>query len=271
MLEGITAAGDKPDYLPESSWSRRTPAVGDYDAHVFYGLEGNLPRIFEYAAEVSRAVYIDLGYWGRRELGRYAGYHKLSVNARHPVSYYRRPQHDGERFERFDKDVIPWSMSRSPKLERTGHILIAGMGAKGAAAEGQAPQEWERWAIAEIRKYTDRAIVYRPKPSDPLASPIAGTRYSPKGHELAPELEDCWAVVTHHSNVAVDALLAGIPSFCWGGVAREMSLQDLSRIEDPYMPAGRYKWASDIAWTQWSVPEMKNGDAWAYLRTEGLI
>ncbi len=267
MLAGIQAYGDNPDYLTESQWDQRTPAIGNYAAHVFYGLEGNLPKIFSYAADVSRAVYIDLGYWGRRDGGRYAGYHKITVNARHPVGYYRRPQHPADRFARFKIPITPWDVS----WPCGGHILVAGMGAKGAAAEGYRPQEFERWAVDELRKHTSRPIVYRPKPSDPLASPIEGTTYSPKDIPLEQALQNCWAVVTHHSNVAVDALLAGIPCFCWGGVAREMSLQDLSRIEDPYLPDTRDMWARDIAYTQWNVAEMKSGEAWAYLRREQLV
>lgn len=268
MLAGIAAYGDKPDYLREGAWPGPTPDFPGYAAHVFYGLEGNLPRIFEFAMEHSRAVYIDLGYWGRREGGRYAGYHKISVNARHPVGYYRSPQHTSERFDRFNIPIQPWQLLAR---RESGHILVAGMGAKGAAAEGYRPQEFERWAISELEKHTNREIVYRPKPSDPLGSPIPGTRFSPKDVPLEHELANCWAVVTHHSNVAVDALLAGIPCFCWGGVARSMSLQDLSMIEEPYLPDARHMWARDIAWTQWSVDEMKRGHAWAYLRAEQLV
>lgn len=273
MLEGIAKFGDTPDYLPESRFDGLTDSFSKYAAHVFYGLEGNLPKIFEHAIALSRAVYIDLGYWGRREGGRYEGYHKISVNARHPVGYFRSPQHTGERLERLGVRVVPWDDRPVHMLKRMGHVLVAGMGAKGAAAEGYRPQEWERWAIEELRRYTSREIVYRPKPSDPLGSPIPGTRFSPKTRAIEDEFRDCWAVVTHHSNVAVEALLAGIPCFCWGGVARSMSLQDLSRIENPYIPPDSYRatWARDIAWTQWSVPEMKRGDAWAYLRSEQLV
>lgn len=269
MLEGIARVGDRPDYFPESAWPRLDIDWSIFSAHVFYGLEGHLPKIFRFAMEKSRAVYVDLGYWGRREGGRYSGYHKVSINARHPSAYFREPQHNGRRFDRFKIRVRPWEESAGARAG--GHVLIAGMGAKGAAAEGYAPQVWERAAVAELKRYTSREIVYRPKPSDPLASPIAGTLYSPKDRTLEEELANCWAVVTHHSNVAVDALLAGIPCFCWGGVARSMSLQDLAHIEIPYLPNWRYQWACDIAWQQWSIEEMRRGDPWAYLRGEGLV
>ncbi len=145
------------------------------------------------------------------------------------------------------------------------------MGAKGAAAEGFYPQQWERDTIGKLRLFTDREIIYRPKPSDPLASPIPGTHFSKKTTTLEEDLASAWCVVTHHSNVAVDALLAGIPVFCVGGVAREMGTPDLSQIETPHYPNDREQWAADLAYTQWSVPEMAAGHCWAHLKSDGLV
>lgn len=265
MARGIHAARDLVDIFPQGTFPARQHLMEGYDAHVFYGLEGHLPKIFERAMEVSRAVYVDLGYWGRREGGRYAGFHKVTVNARHPVGYFRKPPHPRDRFRKFGIDIKPWRGARA------GHVLVAGMGAKGAAAEGYYPQQWERQAIETIREHTDREIVYRPKPSDPLASPIPGTRFSKKTTTIEEELVDAWCVVTHHSNVAVDALLFGVPVFCWGGVAREMGLQDLGKIEAPNYPEDRDQWASDVAYTQWSVPEMAAGHCWQHLKKDGLV
>lgn len=268
MARGIQASRDLVDVFPESSFPTRRHMIGGYDAHVFYGLEGHLPQLFAAAIEESRAVYIDLGYWGRREGGRYQGFHKVSVNARHPSAYYRFPAHAGDRFRKFGIPVDGWHW-RGARV--TGKIILAGMGAKGAAAEGFGPQEWERAAVEAMRPFTSREIIYRPKPSDPLAAPIPGTTFSKKTMPVEELFSDAWAVVTHHSNVAVDALLAGIPVFCWGGVAREMGLQDFARIEDPHYPEDRAQWAADIAYTQWSVPEMAAGHCWQHLKSDALV
>lgn len=262
MCDGIRAAGDLPVLIDQALYAG--PEALAAKVAVFYGLEGNLPRIFNDYTALGRAVYVDLGYWGRREGGRWSGYHKISVNARHPVGYYRQPSHPNDRVQRFG--VVPAKWRRSGEF-----ILLAGMGDKGAYAEGHDPEAWERWAIAEIQRYTDRRILYRAKPSWKTAKPIAGTVWSDPKVPVENELARSWAVVTHHSNVAVDAILAGVPAFCWGGVAREMSLQDLSRIEDPYYPPGRKQWAADIAYTQWSVDEMRAGLPWVHLKREGII
>lgn len=262
LAEGIAKSGDFPAIISERDYNPRQ--IEEYDCCAFYGLEGNNTQVFRDFAAHSAAVYVDLGYWGRREGGRWSGYHKVVVNARHPNAYFRAVSHPADRLKRFHVEHRPWR-------ETGSHILLAGMGDKGSQAEGYQPEQWERWAIAEIRKYSKRPIIYRPKPSWKTAKPIAGTIYSEKKIEVETHFRDCWAIVTHHSNVAVDGLVAGIPAFCWGGVALEMSLQDLSRIESPYFPDGRAQWMADIAYTQWSIAEMRAGLPWQHLKREGLI
>ena len=94
---------------------------------------------------------------------------------------------------------------------------------------------------------------------------------SSASQETGAALKGAWAVVTHHSNVAVDGLLQGIPAFCWQGVAAPLSSQDLTKIETPVYPDGREQWTADIAWCQWSIAEMKAGLPWLHLKSEGLI
>lgn len=264
MLEGIRRCGDLPELRAVEQYDPRDNECTD--AAVFYGLESNLPRVFADYKAIGRAVYVDLGYWGRRQGGRWEGYHKLVINARHPSAYFRTPRHSPARALELGIRPAPWR-----SLGGGGHILLAGMGDKAARAEGLQVEEWERWAIEEIRRHTSRPIVYRPKPSWKRARPLPGAYYSPRDRDVVDDLRGCWAVVTHHSNVAVDALVAGIPAFCWAGVAACMASQDLSQIEQPFMPEGREQWIADIAHTQFSVEEMRSGVAWAHLRKEGLI
>lgn len=77
--------------------------------------------------------------------------------------------------------------------------------------------------------------------------------------------------MTHHSNVAVDGLVAGVPCFVWGGVASTMGLQELAAIEAPWLPEGREQWVNDITYCQWSIAEMSAGVPWRYMRSRGLV
>lgn len=258
MFCGLRAAGEKPTIRRQAEYKAPTSRIA-----VFYGLEGNLPKIFADYASIGTAVYVDLGYWGRHQGGRWKGYHKVAVNSRHPTEYFRRRPHSDARAARLQIRPKPWRDGK--------HILLAGMGAKGANAEGLHPEQWERDAIAELRKHTGREIVYRPKPSWTDAKPIHGTIFSPRSQDISAVLTNCHAVVTHHSNAAVDALVDGVPAFCWHGVAAPMAAQDLSLIETPLRPLDRESWVADIAYTQWTVDEITRGLAWRHLRSEGLI
>lgn len=260
MAQGIRAAGD--DVAVKSDGEYSEPA---HDVAVFYGYEKNMPQIMEdYQQAGKKAIYIDLGWWGRKSGSRFEGYHKFAVNDRHPTAYFQDRKHDDSRVRHFGLAPQSWRGGG-------GHVLVAGMSDKAAASLDIAPEEWERWAIAEIRKYTDRRIIYRPKPSWLAAKPIEGVGFSHQKEPLSKALGGCHAVVTHHSNVAVDGLVAGVPAFCWDGVAKPMALHDLRQIEKPLRPAGRKQWLADIAYCQWKGEEMQNGAAWRYLRNEGLV
>lgn len=259
MAKGIRTVGDRPRIRPAVNY-RPTGEI-----MVFYGLVGSLAKaIRRQQAHGGTAIYIDLGYWGRRDGGRYVGHHKIAVNSRHPTEYFQLYEHDDKRFRRLGVALEDWK-------EGGRHILIAGMGEKGATAEGGEAGEWERAAIAEVRKHSDRPITYRPKPSWKSAKPIEGTTFSPPEQPLEHVLDGAHAVVTHHSNVAVDGLVKGVPAFCLEGVASPLALSDLSMIENPDRTGERTQWVNDVSYCQWTVAEMAEGLPWRHLKDEGLV
>lgn len=235
----------------------------DADIAVFYGAKDSLADVLrDYPAAGRHTIFMDLAYWGRQFKGLQE-YHKVVVNGRHPTAYFQKVKHPDDRVKVFGLRPKRWTHGR--------HILLCGMSKKGSISFGYQPQEWERAAIAEIRKHSQRSIIYRPKPSCRESPAIAGVRFSPPTQKLSSVLTNCHAVVTRHSNTAVDALLAGVPVFCWDGVGQPMGLQDLSRIEDPIYPEGRDQWLADVAYCQWTLEEMLNGTVWRHLKSEGLI
>lgn len=259
MQQGIIRSGDKARLVNSNTFDGKVTA----DAAVFYGLSDKLDQVFKVYREQSTAVYIDLGYWQRRINNKYDGYHKVSVNNRHPTAYFQNRQHDAERFKRLDIEIQPWK-------EGGSSVLLAGMSSKACWAEGLANEQWERNAAKMIRVGTPMPIYYRPKPTWTGARIINGTHFQ-RNIDLAQAFSDCHAVVTHHSNVAVDAILAGVPVFCVEGVATPMACTDLRKIATPLRPDGREQWAADIAWTQFTPNEMANGLPWRVLRAEGVI
>lgn len=236
---------------------------------VFYGLAGNLKKAFkDYTANPELTlVFVDLGYTNRKDAGRFVGMHKLSVNGRHPTSYFQRREHDDSRLRALGLDIKPWTQP-NPR----GHILLAGMAPKASAAEHYAPTAWEAATIAGLKKHTARRIVYRPKPNWTGARPIPGCDFSKPGERtLEQDLFGAHCIVSHHSNANVEALAMGVPSFTREGIASVLSGTDFAKIESPIRPEGREKFFRDMAYTQWTCAEMATGAPWIHLREEGLV
>lgn len=236
------------------------------DIAIFYGLKNKLREIQRAYSEKqdAHAVFIDLGYWGRTEGGKLEGYHRIVVDGLHANDYFQNIIHSDDRIKRFNIKL------KSMRNNNDGHILLCGQSEKAAGVFGFAAEEWERSAIAVLKKHTSKQIIYRPKPSWNQAAQINGTTYSPPEQKLESVLNSAWAIVTHHSNVGIDALIEGIPSFTLEGLAKSLSRIDLKDIERPLYPSdeARQQLFNDVAYTQWSVQEMQTGAAWDYLNGE---
>lgn len=250
------------DVKHADEWSGEIEA----DVAIFYGLKNKLREIqCAYAGhESAHAVFIDLGYWGRIEGGQLEGHHRIVVDGLHASDYFQNVKHSNDRLKKFNIQARPM------RNNRNGHILLCGQSEKASWVFGLAPEEWEKNAIAALQKYTSRQIVYRPKPSWKGAGQIDGTIYSPPDQELSDVLNPAWAIVTHHSNVGIDALVEGVPSFTLEGLAKPLSRVSLKDIENPLYPTEdeRQQLFNDVAYTQWNVQEMRSGAAWDYLAKE---
>jgi hypothetical protein len=108
--------------------------------------------------------------------------------------------------------------------------------------------------LAELKRHTDRPIVVRAKPQP-------GETAVPLERALA----EAHALVTHSSNVAVEAAIAGTPVFVApSSAAAPVGLTDLSQIETPVRP-DRGSWLAHLAYAQYSMDEVKSGQAWRML------
>ena len=115
---------------------------------------------------------------------------------------------------------------------------------------------WADDTLHRIKAATDRAIVVRHWDRD------KGARL----RDLQEDLRGAWALVTHMSAAANEALVAGIPVFLTGpSAALSMGSSELENIESPRRPDGRIEWAARLAGAQWSVEELAAGAAWRAL------
>jgi hypothetical protein len=271
MAQGIEKLGDKVIR------KRAEEYRGIFsESLVFYGFDGdrgsNIARAArDYHDAGKPYVYIDLAYWMRRWRGDRYGYHRFAVSNRHPTAYFQRHRHKKDRADAVGVQLRPW---KNPGK----NIVLCGMSDKCARFEGFAFEEWERQAIQKIRAVTDRPIVYRPKPQRRRGDqypPIEGVKHScPMTRSLEADLADAWAVVSHHSNAGIDAIVAGVPCFSDEGVTNAVGHQELGiYIEDPKIPTmeERRQFVNDVAYCQWNREEMRSGLVWKHLKDEGLV
>lgn len=261
FASGVQKAGEKSEILPSVSY----PGHGRFDAAAFYGMSPRHEQIFKDFRRAGKPVVsLDLGYWGRKPAAAGYGYLKVSVNNLHPTSYFQTPKHSPDRFLRFGLPVTGMRKGGN-------HILFAGIGPKSSTYYKMAHQSWDMDAIAQIRKLTDRTIIYRAKPHHEKAfRPIKGTVWSDPTVSIGAVLENAWCVVSHHSNVTVDGVVRGIPCFAKEGVGIAAGLTDLSKIEDPRILTytEQMQFLADVGYAQWSVSEISQGYLWSHLRRE---
>lgn len=210
-------------------------------------------------AQGTSYVYFDKGYTNRGWKTQDANvYYRFSVNGFHPLDYFQDEPRPADRWKRLKIELKP---------RRTGgkNIVFAGCTHKFARFNDFEPHAYAAEIVKELRRYTDRPIVYRPKPSDHGDATIPGTTLSDVEKPIENELKNCHALVTFSSNAAMDAIVAGVPAFVLGpSIAKPVSNSDLSQIESPRFPtdAERLQWACDLAYCQWNFGEIQSGVVW---------
>ena len=255
MAKGIERCGDQTVFRTDRDFN-----MDGYNACVLWGFVENCQKIIAHCvAKGIPYVFLDMGYWRRDD-----SYYKVSVNDRHPTHYFMKTKLPPDRFNQLRLPIKDWRRSSG------GHILLAGMSGKAAWAWKLPSEQFERDMVAALRKITTREVVYRPKPSWPEARPIHGARFDRKG-SLAAALASAYCVISHHSNVAADALLEGIPTLTKYGVASVLGPLDLSKLDTPDYPEGREQWAYNVAYSQWRLDEMSSGACWKHLKDVRLI
>lgn len=184
-------------------------------------------------------VYLDNGYF---RPGHYDGFYRVTRDAYQRVRAVGTFEPDFERWRKLGISMKPWQTNGR-------HVLVCPPGPEFAAHLGIDRGEWLLDVTQALRAATDREIRVRVKPAK-----------GRPGVPLAADLENCHAVVAYNSNVAVEALLAGVPVWCHAmSAAAPLAGADWSQIESPLRPDDREPWAADLAANQWTIDEMLRG------------
>lgn len=238
------AAGAHGAAVPDASAPFDGPAA-------FYGVHDKTRRLFDAVRRDGRRWwYIDNAYL-------------------HPGDYFRVTegalQSDGRPveadLEEGRRRLARLSLRLAPWRRTGGHVLITPPGDTFLRLTGQAitSAEWQASVIAALREATDRPLRVRLKPAP-----------RDRRRPLAADLAGAWCLVTHQSNTAVEALVAGVPAFVTGRcAAQHIAETDLGLIEQPRIDGDREEWAAMLAAHQFTRAEMRQGACWAWLTRNG--
>lgn len=217
---------------------------GNSELLMTWGL-GHLGRrtgIDTHLAKGGRVIGFDMGYWDRAESMR------LTIDHDHPRELPEVPA------DRWEAAGIELRNDHDPK----GPIILVGLGRKTRKQFGYAGLAWEIRKLAAIRAaYPGRPILYRPKKMERLQ----GIRSLDGPIEQA--IKGASLLVCKHSNVAIDACIAGIPVVCEDGAAATLYGNDLSNPVVP-SPDQRRDFLTRLAY--WNYRPDEAALAWAFIK-----
>lgn len=207
---------------------------------VAYGQAWGSEKLLRDCTERDRVYWhIDNGFC-RPGRGRPHGYYRFAYRSMSPKFL---PNADSSRARALGIELKPWRKDGA-------HILLALPGADFGRGIGMNMPEWIVDTRSELPRATSRPIVIRDR-----QSPVPVEQH----------FRNCWALVTHSSNIAVDAVIAGIPVFVAPtSAAAPVGNLNWDALERPAMP-DRQAWLNSLAVQQFTPAEMGNGTAYDHL------
>jgi hypothetical protein len=188
-------------------------------------------------------LMFDLGYFGPR---KGAGFLRASVDRDHPQHLLDRTPPDPSRW-------LAQGIALREDADPQGVVLLVGLGAKSRNYLLEA--DWEQRALASIhQRFPDRTVLHRPKPHHEFPKLKCERDLDTPIDVL---LRRSSLVVCRHSNVAIDAAIAGVPFETEDGAAAWLA-------QRPFTPENRLDFLQRLAWWQWRNEEA--GPAWAFLK-----
>lgn len=213
------------------------------DEHPFvvWGQEWTALETIPKAIKQNRPFWhLDNGFWNPAR-GTPRGYYRITYRSMTPIL-----------LENNGKLRVP-TVRLEPWRKMGSHILLAMPGVHFGAALGIDVRSWSETIPATIRNLCEK-----------IGRPLR-IRERHEKRPLRDDLFGAWALVTHSSNVAVDAVLSGIPVFVAPtSPAAPVGKLDLD-LENPVFP-GRDRWLRSLASQQFTISEMQNGTAQFWMK-----
>jgi len=188
-----------------------------------------------------RVVVFDMGYFSREKA---AGFLRFSIDHDHPQRLLDATDPCPSRWESLGIDL-------REDASADGHVVLVGMGQKSARYLGLPDWDAQMYRQLERRFGRDR-ILYRPKRRLTVRLPCRTDLKSP----IEQVLIGASLIVSRHSNVAVDGIVAGVQSENEDGAAMWM-------VGKPFDSPTRLDFLRRLAWWQYRPEEADK--AWAFI------
>ncbi len=212
---------------------------------VVWGQVWDSARIMKECAEKGIDFFqIDNGYFLAAR-GRHEGYFRVTKNGQVQNTIIDRPD---DRFCKLGIRIKPY------KKDGT-NIALCVPGLNFGRFAGIDLERWTDETQAVIRLNTKKKLYIRDKMKNPpLDEYLEGV--------------NAFAVVTHSSNAAVEALIEGYAVFCDKECAAAPAANlDLTQLDNPVY-FDRFKWAYSLAYAQFTMEEMEGGIAWNVIKRD---
>ena len=189
---------------------------------------------------------------------------KVGLNGINRDAYFGDMGNSNDRATLLNLEVKPWR----PDGE---YILIAGQHDK--SLQWQTMPRMSNWFLNtydEIRKHTDRPIIFRPHPRCRLEHIERGLKnvYRQEPRHVTNTYDDfdmgfdnVWATISYSSNPGIHSIIKGVPAFVSTHSLAYPAGNDidfLHTIEQPLMP-DRTQWLNDYAHTEYTIEEIAAG------------
>ena len=196
---------------------------------------------------------------------------KIGINGINREADFANQTFDGERWKKLNIELKPWRSTGDT-------IIICGQHHRSHQWRNNPTMNlWFEQQINEIRKHTNRPILVRPHPRNPVGLDTSKWKNVscklPKRDyntiddtDFKETLKHAWAVINYSSNPAMMAVFNGVPVFVSSqSLCYEVGNTNLNSINKPSMP-DRNNWANKLAYTEWTTDEIKQGLPWERIK-----
>ena len=189
---------------------------------------------------------------------------KVGLNGINRDAYFNDPNNDNSRASLLGLSLKPWRTDGK-------YILICGQHDK--SLQWQNMPRMSNWFLDtydEIRKHTDRPIIFRPHPRCRLEHIERGLRHVTRQEpthvigtydDFDMGFNNVFCTISYSSNPGIHSIIEGIPAFVSpSSLAYDVAndIDFLHDLERPLMP-DRTQWLNDYAHTEWTIEEISQG------------